>query len=95
MKSTEANVIKPLGLSASQNEVVTKAYKEFYTGMEALMKSQGNASGPPDKAKVEPLRQKRDDKIKQALTADQYKKYQNLERANHPKGGNEQGPEQK
>ncbi len=95
MKNTEANVIKPLGLNASQNEVVTKAYKEFFADTEALMKTQGNASGPPDKAKVEPLRQKRDDKIKKVLTAEQFQKYQDLERANHPHGGNEQGPKQK
>ncbi|MEI8006841.1 MAG: hypothetical protein WCI48_11590 [Bacteroidota bacterium] len=95
MKNTEANVIKPLGLNASQNEVVTKAYKDFYADTETLMKTQGNASGPPDKSKVEPLRQKRDDKIRQVLTADQYKKYQDLERANHPQGGNEQGSKQK
>ena len=95
MKNTEANVIKPLGLNASQNEAVTKAYKEFFADTEALMKTQGNASGPPEKSKVEPLRQKRDDKIKQVLTADQFKKYQDLERANHPQGGNEQGPKQK
>jgi hypothetical protein len=95
MKKTEANVIKPLGLNTSQNEVVTKAYKDFYTEMDAMMKTQGNASGPPDKSKTEPLRQKRDDKIKQVLTAEQYKKYQDLERANHPQGGNEQGPKLK
>jgi len=87
MKTTEAKVIKPLGLNASQNEVVTKAYKDFYTDVDAIAKTQGNQQGPPDKSKVEPLRQKRDDRIKQVLTADQYKKYQDLERANHPQGG--------
>ena len=86
MKNVETAIIKPLGLNTTQNDAVTKAYRDFFTDVEALMKSQNNAAGPPDRSKIEPYKQKRDDKIKQVLSADQYKKYLELEKASHSPG---------
>lgn len=84
LKNVEEKIIKPLVLNASQKETVNKAFKDFYTEMEKLTKGQANAQARPDKAKVEPLEKTRDEKIKKVLTADQYKKYLELEKSSRP-----------
>ena len=94
LKSVEINIAKPLNLNQSQHDAVIKAYKEFMADLENLRKSSSNQQGPLDRSKVEPFKQKRDDKIKSVLTSDQFKKYQELEKANHPGGGGQPtGPE--
>jgi Spy/CpxP family protein refolding chaperone len=95
LKTAETDIIKPLNLNASQNETVINAFKEFYTGMENLMKTQENPGVPIEKSKIEPLETKRDEKIKQVLSADQFKKYQELERASRPHRPDDNGPGQK
>jgi hypothetical protein len=84
MKAIQEKVIKPLALSSTQNETVTKAYKEFFTGMESLRKLQTNPQVPLDKLKVEPLEKARDEKIRQVLSKEQFAKYQELEKASRP-----------
>jgi hypothetical protein len=91
LKAVETNIIKPLSLNSSQSQAVLAAYKEFFTGMETLRKVQGEQGGPVDRSKVEPLKQKRDDKIKKVLTAAQFSKYQELEKSFHPHGGGKPG----
>jgi hypothetical protein len=81
MKIVDEKICKPISLSASQKETVDKAFSEFYTEMDKLPKPQANSQTPPDKSKIEPLEKARDAKIKQVLTADQLKKYQELEKA--------------
>ncbi len=44
LKTTQEKVIKPLDLNPGQNETVTKAYKEFYTAVEDLRKTQAKLS---------------------------------------------------
>ena len=89
MKNLDNKICIPLSLSATQKEIVNKAFADFYTEMDKLRKPQANRQSPPDKSKVEPLEKARDGKIKQVLSADQYKKYVELEkslRPNQPKG---------
>ena len=83
MKSVELNIIKPLNLNQSQHDAVIKAYKDFNADLENLRRSAPERQGPPDRTKVEPFRQKRDDRIKAVLTTDQFNKYRDLEKSNH------------
>jgi hypothetical protein len=92
MKTLLEKVIKPLALSSTQNEIVNKAYKEFYTGMEGLKKTQANPQAPLDKSKVEPLEKARDEKIRQVLSKEQFAKYQELEKASRPPKPNSPEP---
>jgi hypothetical protein len=93
IKIVDEQICKPLSLSSSQKETVDKAFREFYAEMDKLPKPQPNT--PPDKSKVEPLEKARDAKINQDLSADQFKKYQELEKASRPKqGGKDQKPNQ-
>ena len=84
LKTIQEKVIKPLALTSTQNEAVTKAFTEFYAGMESMKKAQSNQQGPLEKSKVEPLEKARDEKIRKVLSNDQYKKYQELEKASRP-----------
>jgi hypothetical protein len=95
LKSLETNILGPLSLNASQKESVINAYKEFYTGVDNIKKTEGNAQTPVDKSKTEPLKQKRDETIKKVLTSDQYKKYLDLEKASHSAQKSNQPPVKK
>lgn len=97
IKIVDEKICKPLSISASQKETIDKAFREFYTEMDKLPKSQANLQTPPDKSKVEPLEKARDAKIKQVLSADKFKKYQELEKAARPNkpGGKDQKTNQK
>jgi hypothetical protein len=95
MKNAETMIIQPLSLNASQNEVVTKAFKDFYSEMDNLMKTQEDPRTPIDKSKIEPLEKKRDEKIKQVLSQGQFMKYQELEKAARPYRPEEPAPKQK
>jgi len=93
LKTVDEKICKPLSLSATQKETVNKAFREFYTEMDKLPKPQANSQTPPDKSKVEPLEKARDSKIKQVISADQFKKYQELEKSLRP--SKPEGKEQK
>jgi len=67
-----------------QKVSVSNAFKEFYAEMGKIVKNPAASSGPPDRAKVEPLEKTRDAKIKTALSAEQYIKYLELEKAARP-----------
>jgi hypothetical protein len=84
MNTIREKVITPLALNATQNDVVTKAYQDFFTAMEAVKKTQADPRAPVEKSKVEPLEKTRNDKISKALTKDQYSKYLELEKASRP-----------
>ena len=84
MKTIQEKVIKPLALNSTQNDVVTKAFTEFYAGMENLKKTVSDSKGPLDKSKVEPLEKARDEKIMKVLSSAQFSKYQELEKASRP-----------
>jgi hypothetical protein len=91
MAKVESGIIKPLSLNTTQSDVIRNAFKLFFADEENLRKSLGNPQGPVDKSKMEPLVKKRDDKVKAALSSDQYKKYQDLEKSLHPQPDNKSG----
>lgn len=95
MKIVDEKICKPLSLSASQKETIDKAFRDFYTEMDKLPKPQPNSQTPPDKSKIEPLEKARDAKIKPVLSADQFKKYQDLEKATRPGKPQEKDQKQK
>ena len=84
MKILQEKVIKPLSLSSTQNETITKAFQEFYSGMENMKKTQADPPQPVEKSKIDPLEKTRDDKIKQVLSTEQFTKYMELEKASRP-----------
>lgn len=92
LKTVDKKICKPLSLSMAQKETVDKAFRDFYNEMDKLPKPQTTNMPPPDKSKVEPLEKARDSKIKQVISADQFKKYQELEKSLQPSKpeGNEQ-----
>jgi hypothetical protein len=85
LKTINEKICTPLSLSAVQKETVNKAFREFYTEMDKLMKTQANSQMPPDKSKVDPLEKTRDAKIKEVLSGEQFKTYIELEKAARPK----------
>ena len=93
MKAIQEKVIKPLALNPTLNEAVTKAWLDFNVATESLKKTQADQQLPLEKAKMAPFEKARDDKIRKALTQEQFAKYQELEKASRPPKPN--GPEPK
>jgi hypothetical protein len=87
----DEKICTPLSLSAIQKETVEKAFRDFYTEMDALAKSSPQAGLPLDKSKVEPLEKSRDEKIKKVLSTQQYPKYMELEKTTRPDRKKEKG----
>lgn len=90
LKQVDEKICTPLSLTAVQKETVSKAFSDFYTEMDNLAKSRGDGQRPPDRSKVEPLEKARNEKIKKALSGEQFKKYLELEKASRPKKPDEQ-----
>ena len=84
MKMVQEKIIKPLALTAAQNETITKAYNDFFAAVENLKKTQASQQGPLEKSKMEPLEKTRDEKISKVLSKEQFAKYQDLEKASRP-----------
>lgn len=87
LKQVDEKVIKPLKLTQVKHDAVYKAYKEFYASLQKLRDEAEASGGGFDRSKMEPLRNQRDEKIKKVLTADEYKKWQELDQANRPQRG--------
>ncbi|HVZ26058.1 MAG TPA: hypothetical protein VG842_08390 [Sediminibacterium sp.] len=84
---------KQMTLTGTQQDVIRKAYRDFFQAEEALRKKSGRPEMPPppppppaDKAAMDKLVQQRDAKIKSVLSADAYQKYQALEQSMRPPG---------
>ena len=84
MRTVKESIIKPLALTDSQQETVTKAFSDFFESLEGIVKTQSDPRARPDKSKVEPLEKIRNEKIRQVLNADQFKKFLELELAARP-----------
>jgi len=83
LKRVNEKLKTALQLSSKQQLVVNDAFKQFFSEADKL---RPQAPPPPDKAKIEPLAQKRDASIKAVLTAEQYKKYVEVEKTLRPQG---------
>ncbi|HQR94022.1 MAG: hypothetical protein B7Y15_11860 [Bacteroidetes bacterium 24-39-8] len=91
LKMATEKMNKELKLNASQQQKVKAAYGDFFKEMEKMhQKNHPPQDGPPpppteaEKAARKKLAASRDAKVKAALTADQFKKYQELEKTMQP-----------
>ena len=91
MKHVTEKIEKEMTLTAMQKENITSAYMDFFTKMDELRTKDKNNQPPPppppppgSKEKVDQFSNKRDEQIKQILSAAQYQKYQQLEKTLHP-----------
>jgi hypothetical protein len=91
IKIIDEKICIPLSLSAIQKETIDKAFLNFYTEMDAIMKTSPDTKSPPDKSKIEPLEKARDEKIKKVLSAEQFNKYLELEKTTRPNRKEEKG----
>ncbi len=80
-------------LTATQKEKVKAAYKDFFSSMDDLReKGKKNGTPPPPppppppgtREEMEKISKVRDEQIKMALNAAQFKKYQEIEKTLHP-----------
>lgn len=86
LKRVNEKLKAELQLSAKQQAVVNEAFKSFFNEADKLRPQAPPPPPPPDKAKIEPLAQKRDASIKAVLTEAQYRKYVEIERTLRPQG---------
>ena len=91
LKMATEKINKELQLNASQQQKLKAAYGDFFKEMEKMhQKNHPAQDGPPpppteaEKAARKKLAAARDVKIKAALSADQFKKYQELEKTMLP-----------
>lgn len=91
LKMATEKINKELQLNLSQQQKVKAAYGDFFKEMEKMHqknpKTQEGPPPPPTEAEKEArkkLAANRDAKIKTALTADQFKKYLELEKTMRP-----------
>jgi Spy/CpxP family protein refolding chaperone len=103
LKHVSEKINKEIALTAAQKTKVEAAYKDFFIEMDKLRKKgkDGKPEQPPPppppppgkKEDVDKLTNARDTKIKAALTAEQYKKYSEIEQTLRPP--RPQGPAQR
>jgi hypothetical protein len=84
LKIVEEKIIKPLSLSAAQQEKVITAFKEFYAEMEKLKGHQGSSNQKPDRSKVQAFEKIRDEKVQQAIPEKLFPQYLELEKNARP-----------
>jgi len=92
LKVVSEKICKPMALSAEQQQVVTKAFSDFYVEMDKLRQSGSDHQMPPDKSIVDPLEKARDLQIKKVITNAQFTKYLELEKAARPARPNGEKP---
>lgn len=84
LKRVNEKLKTSLQLSTKQQTVVNDAFKQFFAEADKLRPQAPPPPPRPDKAKIEPLAQKRDAAIKAVLTEEQYKKYVEVEKTLRP-----------
>ena len=90
IKRINEKIEKEIQLTNMQKTTISAAFNDFFNAMDKLREKNHPAAPPPpppppgNKAEVEKLSKKRDDQIKQVLSAAQFKKYQELEKTLRP-----------
>jgi hypothetical protein len=87
----DEKICTPLKLTNVQKETVEKAFTDFYNETDALAKTAPQPGVPVDKAKIEPLKKSRDEKIRKVLSSDQFREYLELEKTIRPDRKKEEG----
>ncbi len=87
LKQVSTKLEKELTLNAAQKQKVEEAFKTFFAGIEQLRKDNPPPPPPPPgkKEDIDKLAKARDEQIKAALTASQFKKYVEVEKTLRPK----------
>ena len=93
IKFVSEKIEKEITLTTTQKEKIKMAYKNFFKNMEEIRnKQKHNGSAPPPpppppikKEDMDRIATQRDEMIKGALSAAQYKKYQEIELTLRPK----------
>ena len=87
LKRISEKIDKELQLNTAQKDKVLAAYKAFFADIEKYKNKDVKQPLPPPVSKeiADKLSGERDVKIKQALSAEQYKKYIELEKTLRPK----------
>ena len=91
LQHVSEKIEKEITLTAVQKEKVKTAYKQFFEKIDAL-RGKGKIVAPPpppppppgEKEAIDKLSKVRDEQIRQALSAAQYKKYQEIENTLRP-----------
>jgi|WetSurSiteA1Bulk_404760.scaffolds.fasta_scaffold72171_2 hypothetical protein len=91
MKVVDEKIIKPLSLNSSQSETVTIAFREFFSDIDKIRKTQQDSRAPVEKSKIDPLEKARDEKISKVLSQEQYLRYTELEKASRPPKPDQKG----
>ncbi len=97
LKKTNELLLKEVQLNDGQLNQVETVFKNFFEAMDKLRKDNPPPPPPPPDPKVkeamDKLVKERDEKIKQVLTEDQFKKFKEAEKKLHPpKPGEEKRP---
>lgn len=97
LKRTNDVIQQEVQLSDAQKKAVEQAFKKFFTEADKVRKDNPPPPPPPPDPKVkeamDKLVKERDETIKKALTADQYKKYEEAAKKLHPpKPGDKKEP---
>jgi hypothetical protein len=94
LKRVTTRLEKDLALKPEQKQKVQDAYKTFFEGMQKLGASTPPPPPPPmprvKKEDMDKLVAVRDESMKKALTDEQFKKYQEIEKTMRP--GRQRGP---
>ena len=88
-KGVSEKMEKELKLTAAQKSKLAAAYKDFFVEIEKQRAKEGKPATPPppppvNKEVADKLSKVRDGKIKSALSADQFKKYTEIEKTMRP-----------
>ncbi len=90
VKHVSERMEKELKLTAAQKDKLAAAYKDFFAEIEKQRSKDGKPQPPPpppppvSKEVADKLSKVRDEKIKSVLSADQFKKYAEIEKTMRP-----------
>ena len=95
LKHLDEKLSKELTLTADQKTKLEAAYKDFFVKADKLHDKMPPPPPPPapgNKAEMDKLSKERDEAIQKVLSADQFKKYAELEKTLRPKPPGNQPP---
>lgn len=90
LQQLQAALAKEMTLSPGKQKIINESFKTFFGEMDKL-RGKSDPPAPPKKEAVDKLASQRDAKIKKVLTAEEYKKYLEVEKKLRPKPGNQDG----
>lgn len=90
VKQVMSNLVPALALTAEQQPKTDSAFTHYYRSMQTMRAARQEGTRP-DRTEMEKLSKDRDEKLKQVLSPDQYKKFkEEVESTLRPQRGNRQ-----